>query len=164
MLKRNSKPARNDPMGPVEKELMARRQSNPEQKQHSAFTDQKKKKVNAKMQITQGDPSQGSDAGDLGLQGELVHHSHRRNQTILNIHHGKTFHICYLSCFRDSNINHYAPACMAARSMSSRLMVAVVDENIIARVVMVAIVLAMVMVMLAFIDKSTIANKVKKRG
>ena len=84
-------------MGPVEKELMARRQSNPEQKQHSAFTDQKKKKVNAKMQITQGDPSQSSDAGDLGLQGELVHHSHRRNQTILNIHHGKTFHIFYLS-------------------------------------------------------------------
>ena len=53
---------------------------------------------------------------------------------------------------------------MAARSMSSRLMVAVVDENIIARVVMVAMVLAMVMVMLAFIDKSTIANKVKKGG
>ena len=116
------------------------------------------------MQITQGDPSQGSDAGDLGLQGELVHHSHRRNQTILNIHHGKTFHIFYLSCFRDSNINHYALACMAARSMSSRLMVAVVDENIIARVVMVAMVLAMVMVMLAFIDKGTIANKMKKRG
>ena len=53
---------------------------------------------------------------------------------------------------------------MAARSMSSRLMVAVVDENIIARVVMVAMVLAMVMVMLAFIDKSTIANKMRKRS
>ena len=36
------------------------------------------------IQVTYGDPSQGSDACDFSLKGELVDHPNWRNQPVLN--------------------------------------------------------------------------------
>ena len=183
VLKRNPKPARKDPMGPVAKVVLANRQSKPTQKTSllaspaglrrslrthagpqtyqsilkvSILLNKSLLKIDitrlrlmllfkifwgnckppkpapallcfrvensgGQIEVTYGDPSQGSEANGLCLQGELVDHPHRGDQTVLNNHRELRF----LERF-------FEFAWIAARSMSSRLMVALVEESMIA--------------------------------
>ena len=49
------------------------------------------------IEVTYGDPSQGSEASGLCLQGELVDHPHRGDQTVLNNHRELRFLERFLS-------------------------------------------------------------------